>query len=74
MKRARPQGLGPSAAKKEKADADGEQVEVVETTEASTPNEKIFYELPENATALDQLRALFDSATMFLGKCFCYYS
>ena len=71
MKRARPQGLGASAAaKKEKPEE--EQVDIVEAEAerevASNSTEKLFYELPEDATALDQLRALFESATMFLGK------
>lgn len=69
MKRARPQGLGASAAaKKEKPEE--EQVDVIEAEGevASNSTEKLFYELPEDATALDQLRALFESATMFLGK------
>lgn len=65
MKRARPQGLG-SAAKKDKPE---EEQEVVETpVEASSEGTgKLIYELPEDATALDQVRALFESATMFLG-------
>ena len=65
MKRARPQGLGSSAAKKEKAEE--EPIVSVETEEQPN-NGKLFYELPEDATALDQLRALFESATMYLGK------
>lgn len=68
MKRARPQGLG-SAVKKEKAEDEHVQEVVSENTsevEASGSNEKLVYELPEDATALDQLRAIFESATMFL--------
>lgn len=74
MKRARPQGLG-SSTKKEKAE-EVEASSVVENFEggnsvnAPAPaegTEKLFYELPEDATALDQLRALFESATMYLG-------
>lgn len=71
MKRERPQGLG-SVAKKEKADEErincstDEGVKVIETSETSSSNGKILYELPEDATALDQLRAIFESATMFL--------
>lgn len=67
MKRARPQGLG-SAAKKDKPE---EELEIVEEPTDSVSAEsggKLVYELPEDATALDQLRALFESATMFLGN------
>ena len=68
MKRARPQGLGASAAKKEKAEEESIVPVEIEGEAAKNSNEKLFYELPENATALDQLRALFESATMYLGN------
>lgn len=69
MKRARPQGLG-SAAKKDKTESEklnGASFESGETA-AVEGTGKLIYELPEDATALDQLRALFESATMFLGN------
>lgn len=68
MKRARPQGLGTNF-KKERADEDiqAHDTPIVET-KISDGTGKLFYELPEDATALDQLRALFESATMFLGN------
>ncbi len=66
MKRARPQGLG-SVSKKEKADEEFNNDNPVVESEPSEGTGKLFYELPEDATALDQLRALFESATMFLG-------
>lgn len=65
MKRARPQGLG-SVSKKEKAEDEIPKVASIESESTGEPG-KLFYELPEDATALDQLRALFESATMFLG-------
>lgn len=71
MKRARPQGLG-SAAKKDKIEEEQLIEAPIESGETvAAPSEgigKLFYELPEEATALDQLRALFESATMFLGN------
>jgi hypothetical protein len=71
MKRSRPQGLGASSIKKEKP-------EVTESASPENKNEfveknseenssKSIYVLPEEATALDQLRALFESATMLFG-------
>lgn len=72
MKRARPQGLG-SATKKDKTEVEQSTEGPIESGEiVANPSEgtgKLFYELPEEATALDQLRALFESATMFLGNC-----
>ena len=74
MKRARPQGLG-SASKKDKTEEEqvntnvnDNQVENVSDQPAAEGTGKLIYELPEDATALDQLRALFESATMFLGN------
>ena len=71
MKRARPQGLG-SAAKKDKTEEEQFNETSIESVEpvasASEGTGKLIYELPEDATALDQLRALFESATMFLGN------
>ena len=70
MKRARPQGLGSAAKKKDKTEE--EQLNEASfksgETVASEGTGKLIYELPEDATALDQLRALFESATMFLGN------
>ena len=67
MKRARPQGLGSNTAKKEKAEKEP-AIAVEADAETSKGDGKLFYELPEDATALDQLRALFESATMYLGN------
>lgn len=66
MKRARPQGLG-VASKKERTEEEINNENTVAQSEVSEENGKLFYELPEDATALDQLRALFESATMLLG-------
>ena len=70
MKRARPQGLG-SISKKEKANEEiindvAKESDLANSGEVTGSQQ--FYELPEDATALDQLRALFESATMFLGN------
>lgn len=80
MKRARPQGLG-TANKKEKFPLDkqeGIEFKNDDTVLTSTSNnfddsisgatEKLIFELPEEATALDQLKALFESANMCLGN------
>jgi hypothetical protein len=72
MKRARPQGLG-TATKKDKTEDEKPNETSIDLGEkvAATSAEgsgKLIYELPEDATALDQLRALFESATMFLGS------
>lgn len=69
MKRARPQGLG-SAAKKDKSEEEKSNEVSIESNEPSAFEGagKLIYELPDDATALDQLRALFESATMFLGN------
>ena len=79
MKRARPQGLG-SSLKKEKVpfNADENLSENTSSIIALNENEKdniktektekLIYELPEDATALDQLKALFESAIMYLGN------
>ena len=82
MKRARPQGLG-SSFKKEKVplNVNGNLSENIDTSSSifssnenkkdnicTEKTEKLIYELPEDATALDQLKALFESAIMYLGN------
>lgn len=77
MKRARPQGLG-SSLKKEKVPLNADENLSENTSSIITLNEneniktekteKLIYELPEDATALDQLKALFESAIMYLGN------
>lgn len=67
MKRARPQGLG-SVTKKDKPEEEHEVVAEAPVDAVTEGTGKLIYELPEDATALDQVRALFESATMFLGN------
>jgi len=61
MKRSKPQGLGASA-KKTVLQQDGTAVNQI--TGNSLPEEKGFCTLPEDATALDQVKALYDAALM----------
>lgn len=56
MKRARPQGLG-AAAKK---------AALEETTSVAQPTAKLVFELPADATALDQVKALYETALVSL--------
>lgn len=77
MKRSRPQGLGTSSAKKEKPEAEAEDVQkdtqdnITEVPEAQVKvveePARTFFELPEDATALDQLKALFEFSQMNSG-------
>jgi len=70
MKRARPQGLGATSNKKDKAELCEHSVSKAENCAeepVDSSSKSSIYELPENATALDQLRALFESATMIFG-------
>ncbi len=58
MKRARPQGLG--AASKKAA------VEVASPSQEASTSNKLVFELPEDATALDQVKALYETALVSL--------
>lgn len=66
MKRARPQGLG-AAAKKAALESEGSP-KAVEAQEApqTDKSSKLVFELPEDATAFDQVKALYETAIVSL--------